>query len=173
MQPANFRDVGEALSLWLDPSPIPARRLLRGGKFDHLSSLDDLGQPQTILNLRRGPDPVHLGVRIVHVPAADDVENYNTRQRPVRDWLTRALEVLAKTDTAWPVYVHCTSGRDRTGVVIAAALVAIGVPREIVAEEYMLSDRADRPSIELALDGILAAPPINVSSLRIALGCAG
>lgn len=173
MQPANFRDVGEALSLWLDPSPIPVRRLLRGGKFDQLSALEDLGLPRTILNLRRGPDPEHLGVRLIHIPATDDLENYDTRQRRVRQWLTSALEVLSDPTTEWPVYVHCTSGRDRTGVVIAACLALIGVPREIVIEEYMLSDDADRPAIELALDGILAAPPPNAPALRVALGRAG
>ena len=165
MRPANYRDVGEALGLWLDPTPIPPGRLLRGGKFDLLASLADLGHPATILNLRRGPDPLHLGVPIVHVPAADDLENYDTSQRRVRDWITRALAVLADPATKWPVYVHCTSGRDRTGVVIAAALLGIGTPREIIAEEYMLSEGSDRAAIE----GLLAAPP-NVSALRIALG---
>lgn len=172
MQPVNFRDVGEALSLWVDPSPVSAGRLLRGGKLDHLSRLEHFGHPRTILNLRRGPDPTHLAARIVHVPADDDIENYETRQRRVREWLTRALSVLADPATAWPVYVHCTSGRDRTGVVVASALAAIGVPRSIVAEEYMLSDGADRRAIELALDGI-PAPLVDSSALRLALGCEG
>jgi protein-tyrosine phosphatase len=38
---------------------------------------------------------------------------------------------------------------------VAAALLAIDVPREVVAEEYMLSEGANRASIERAIDGIL------------------
>ena len=173
MQPANFRDVGEALSLWREPSPIPSGRLLRGGKFDPLSTLDDLGRPATILNLRRGPDPTHLGVRVVHVPAADEVENYDTSQRRVREWVMIALDVLADPATVWPVYVHCTSGRDRTGVVVAAALTAAGLPRQLVADEYMLSQGARRDAIELALDGLTSYAFLGSPSLRAALGCVG
>ena len=33
----NYRDVGEALGLWLEPSPIPSGVLLRGGKLDTLT----------------------------------------------------------------------------------------------------------------------------------------
>jgi protein-tyrosine phosphatase len=46
------------------------------------------------------------------------------------------------------------------------------VPRQIVVEEYMLSDGANRDSIELAIDGILAtreAFNIHVPGLRTAL----
>jgi protein-tyrosine phosphatase len=156
--PLNYRDVGDALGLWLSPSPIPPGRLLRGGKFDQMTSPSDLGEPRTILNLRRGLDPTHLqGVAHIHVPAANEIENYDTRQRDVRAWLVRALSVLASPETAWPVYVHCTSGRDRTGVVVAAALLLCDVPQPIIIEEYMLSDGADRASIELALEGIAGA----------------
>lgn len=146
------------LGLWLDVSPVPPGRLLRGGRFDPLASTEDLGSPGTILNLRRGPDPSHLsGVALVHVPAADDLENYDTHQRRVQLWVGAALSALGGPTVRWPVYVHCTSGRDRTGVVIAAALLAIDVPREVVAEEYMLSDGAHRGSIEQAIDGLLGA----------------
>ena len=170
--PVNFRDVGEVLGLWLDPSPIPTGRLFRGGRFDAITTANDLGSPRAILNLRRGPDPSHLaGTTCLHVPAEDQVENYDTRQRRVRLWLEKALSVLASPSTNWPVYVHCTSGRDRTGVVVAAILLSLDVPRQVVAEEYMLSEGADRPSIEQAIDGIadwLPSFPLR-TNLRTAL----
>lgn len=152
--PLNYRDVGDALSLWLEP-PIPRGRLLRGGKLDAMTSAADLGDPRTILNLRRGPDPQHLAaITSLHVPAANDVENYDTGRREVRAWLARALAVLASPATEWPVYVHCTSGRDRTGIVVGAALLLCDIPRSIIVEEFLLSDGAERAAIERALDGI-------------------
>lgn len=170
---ANFRDVGEALGLWLDPSPIAPGHLLRGGKFDALASASELGNPRTILNLRQGPDPAHLeGVVRLHVPAANDVENYDTSLREVRTWLAKALGVLARPDTLWPVYVHCTSGRDRTGLVVAAALLFVGLPRDVIVEEFLLSDGAERSLIEAALDGLgkaRATLGVDVAGLRAAL----
>jgi protein-tyrosine phosphatase len=153
--PLNYRDVGDALSLWLDPSPIPRGRLLRGGKLDAMTSAADLGNPHTILNLRRGQDPQHLAaITSLHVPAANNVENYDTGRRDVRTWLARALAVLASPATEWPVYVHCTSGRDRTGIVVGAALLLCDIPRSVILEEFLLSDGAERVAIERALDGI-------------------
>jgi protein-tyrosine phosphatase len=171
-RPVNYRDVGEALELWLDPSPIPAGRLFRGGRVDALTSAADLGHPRTILNLRRGSDPRHLeDVRYVQVAAANDLENYNTHERRVRKWVAAALDVLADPETAWPVYMHCTSGRDRTGVVVAAALLVIGVPRGIVTSEYLLSDGAELRQIQRAVDGLLSAGALGVNraGLRAAL----
>ncbi len=40
---------------------------------------------------------------------------------------------------AYPVYFHCTYGRDRTGVIGALLLLALGATREAVMEEYLLS----------------------------------
>lgn len=171
--PLNFRDVGETLGLWLDPSPIPAGRLFRGGRLDALTTPADLGSPATILNLRRGPDPRHLdGVRYLHVPAADDLENYSTHERRVRTWLREVLAELTSAGTAWPVYLHCTSGRDRTGVVVAAVLLLLDVPPPVVVEEYLLSEGADRGLIQRAVEGILAGGTtlgVNPARLRAAL----
>lgn len=176
-QPVSFRDVGQVLGLWLDVSPIPPGRFFRGGRFDHMTTASDLGSPRTILNLRRGPDPSHLpGVTYIHVPAEDDLENYDTRQRRVKLWLGKALSALASPEVAWPIYVHCTSGRDRTGIVVAAALLSIDVPREVVAEEYMLSEGASRASIESAIDGILesmSSIKVDRAKLRAALIATG
>jgi protein-tyrosine phosphatase len=148
------------------------QRLMRGGKFDSLTTLEELGSPKTIVNLRRGPDPTHLaGVRILHVPAEDGVENYDTSQRRVRSWLSMALSTVATAQP--PIYVHCTSGRDRTGVVVAATLLLLGVEASVVAEEYMLSDGADLPSIELAIAGVTkhaAELGVDREALRRALG---
>lgn len=40
---------------------------------------------------------------------------------------------------AYPVYFHCTFGRDRTGVVGALLLLALGATRAAVMQEYLLS----------------------------------
>jgi protein-tyrosine phosphatase len=40
---------------------------------------------------------------------------------------------------AYPIYFHCTFGRDRTGVVGALLLSALGVSRQDIVADYMLS----------------------------------
>jgi protein-tyrosine phosphatase len=43
------------------------------------------------------------------------------------------------TDDALPALVHCSAGKDRTGVVIALILAVLGVPDEVIAADYALS----------------------------------
>ncbi len=38
-----------------------------------------------------------------------------------------------------PVLIHCTAGQDRTGVLIAVLLLALGVPRDVVVADYARS----------------------------------
>jgi len=40
---------------------------------------------------------------------------------------------------ATPALVHCSAGKDRTGVVIALVLAALGVPDQVIAADYALS----------------------------------
>ena len=55
----------------------------------------------------------------------------------------------------YPVFVHCTSGKDRTGVVIAALLWVLQVAESIIVEEYLLSDgEINKDWIVSSLDGI-------------------
>jgi len=40
----------------------------------------------------------------------------------------------------FPMVVHCASGKDRTGFAVALTLIALGVPREVILEDYLLSN---------------------------------
>jgi protein-tyrosine phosphatase len=55
--------------------------------------------------------------------------------------ITAAVEVIADSGNA-PVVVHCVAGKDRTGVVSAVTLGALGVPDEVIAEDYALTSAA-------------------------------
>lgn len=48
-----------------------------------------------------------------------------------------------------PILIHCRSGKDRTGVIVAAVLKLLGYPDEAILEEYHLSQGLERPSAAL------------------------
>jgi hypothetical protein len=82
---------------------------------------------------------------------------------------------------AYPVYVHCTYGRDRTGVLAALVLSALGASRQDILQEYLLSaaqvgafpaslnavldDIARRGGIEAVL-GAAGVTPEQLATLR-------
>lgn len=49
-------------------------------------------------------------------------------------------------DGGAPLAFNCSAGKDRTGVAAALLLTALGVPRETVIEDYLLSNRYYKPS---------------------------
>lgn len=49
------------------------------------------------------------------------------------------FQLLANPD-AIPTVFHCTAGKDRTGFAAAVVLLALGVPRETVIRDYMLTN---------------------------------
>ncbi|MGF7124517.1 tyrosine-protein phosphatase [Rhodococcus sp. BE178] len=53
--------------------------------------------------------------------------------------LTDAVRLIADSGSD-PVLVHCTAGKDRTGLVIALALAAVGVDDRDIAADYSLSE---------------------------------
>jgi protein-tyrosine phosphatase len=40
-----------------------------------------------------------------------------------------------------PLVIHCTAGKDRTGFACALILHALGVPEDVIAEDYLLTNR--------------------------------
>jgi protein-tyrosine phosphatase len=56
-------------------------------------------------------------------------------------------DVLAELlrDDGAAFLVHCTSGKDRTGIAVAVVLGALGVPREAIVEDFELSNCEHQP----------------------------
>ena len=69
-----------------------------------------------------------------------------------------------------PLVIHCTAGKDRTGFACALILHALGVPDEVIAEDYLLTNRFYRrdPSaaVELPEDVRAAIGSVETSYLE-------
>lgn len=64
-----------------------------------------------------------------------------------QDEIREALEVF--TDfKAYPVLVHCTQGKDRSGLIVMLVLFVLGVPLEHVKADYTLSNEGLAPTRE-------------------------
>ena len=66
----------------------------------------------------------------------DSYRNY-VRQNTQR---FRSLFAHLLEDRA-PLVIHCTAGKDRTGFACALILHALGVPDDVIAEDYLLTNR--------------------------------
>ncbi len=45
-----------------------------------------------------------------------------------------------------PLVFHCTAGKDRTGMAAALILLALGVPREVIVADFMISNERWQPT---------------------------
>jgi protein-tyrosine phosphatase len=176
---ANLRDVG---GLRLDDGGMSRRGvLLRSGAPlpGDRPQASTAWPARTVLDLR-GPDelrgqphPLTAPGTIVHAcpfldaPAtgpgatdwsatADLATAYLGFLRHGTAKLAAITEIVA--DCAGPILVHCTAGKDRTGVVVAVLLRAAGVSRTEVIKDYRAT--------EAALPAILARiPPELIAAL--------
>jgi protein-tyrosine phosphatase len=67
----------------------------------------------------------------------------------------RAVSYVA-TPEHLPTLIHCHAGKDRTGLVVAMVLEVIGVPRDLVVEDYALTTKCRayrRTEVEELLSG--------------------
>lgn len=150
----NLRDLGETVNILSGQSLMQEGKLFRGGSINDLFDESELPPVSSVINLRTGKDKLFPGLQQLHIPATDSIENYLTSDHKVRHWLNQVLTALAY-QSSFPTLIHCTAGKDRTGVVAALILAGIGIPHNIIIQEYSLSDGIQGSShIMMALEGI-------------------
>ncbi len=163
----NFRDVGGYINLISGEKIMQENRFLRGGSIDYVKTLDEIGHATSIINLRNGADDAVFEVDYFHFPMANKVEKYDTSQKEVKNWLNKIIKTFENPNIQFPVLVHCLSGKDRTGIVIAAILLILEIPQETIIEEYLLSEGEVKTAwICMAIDGM---QDVNVYFDRIDL----
>ena len=67
-----------------------------------------------------------------------------------RDVFRQIIEVLLIPERC-PVLIHCQVGKDRTGIICALILNALGVERQLIVDDFMKSNEALRPSFNKML----------------------
>jgi len=71
---------------------------------------------------------------------------YNTLPYTILPQLKQYFALL--TDGQAPIVVNCSAGQDRTGIASSLVLSVLGVPRDLVIEDYLLSSDFRRPLVE-------------------------
>jgi protein-tyrosine phosphatase len=149
----NFRDVG---GLPAGAGRTRSGVLYRSGNLAQLAdegvtALSVLGI-RRIIDLRADEEVDHAPSRVAglevvtqRVPLflgsvesffADDIGLDEMYRRLVDDSAAGVVEVVRGIVTDQPVLVHCTVGKDRTGVTVALALAAAGVDEDAVVTDY-------------------------------------
>ncbi|MBF4582518.1 tyrosine-protein phosphatase [Curtobacterium sp. VKM Ac-2865] len=155
----NLRDLGGLPTV--DGRVLARRRFLRSGSLAGLSSagraqLDRLGV-RSVVDLRTDPErsaapdalvgsaaqgmtiPLLAGAAssMVSVPTLHDL--YRGLLDDEGAGIVESVRVLLERPGG--VLVHCSAGKDRTGVVVALVLLALGVDRDDVLDDYTATER--------------------------------
>ncbi|MFC4949672.1 tyrosine-protein phosphatase [Pseudonocardia sp. GCM10023141] len=176
--PANLRDVGGLRS---DDGRTVRSGVLYRSELPHYAGQPDLlpvWPPAAVIDLRlpferhsrhplAGADTV-VHTAIVGIPAAAPGTSRATDPDltwillhllpSVGDEIARIVRIVA--DAPGPVLVHCTVGKDRTGIVVALLLRAAGVRHDDVLADYLRTGD-DLPRLWNTLRTAGVGPPHN------------
>lgn len=176
----NFRDVGGHATL--NGRTVKSGLIYRGGDLDNLTDADltllsDLGL-KTIVDFRSheeveaAPDRAPMTIVNVHHLVVDPGDIFmltevNAETGPdlmrklnvalvneAKAQYAEFFRVLADADQT-PLLFHCSAGKDRTGYAAALLLAALGVERETIFADYMVS----APYVEAKYSGLLRKYP--------------
>lgn len=162
----NFRDIGGYPAA--DGRRVRWGKYYRAGRQDRMTQADlagleklgiraqiDLRKPDEISDQGRGPLPDmgadYHNISVIPEGGADQLARLvgDTGISGKRylgylefgpdSWL-RLFEILANADQL-PLVIHCTAGKDRTGVSTAFLLSVLGVDRAWIEADYILTNR--------------------------------
>lgn len=192
----NLRDIGGYATT--DGRRVRWRRLFRAGSLadlgvDATQSLAALGL-RSVIDLRspaeagRFPDRLPDGAAYLHLPVYQDgntaawLRTLLFRRHELDQVMAESYRRMADTRAAafgdvlrrWadpaslPGLVHCTAGKDRTGIVIALLLLLLGVPEPVVVADYSLSNLAYEQIVAAARDDVrrITALGLTAGELR-------
>ena len=161
----NFRDIGGYLNQ--EGKRIKKGIYFRAGRQDRMSDKDlsqlsdlkiatqiDLRRPDEVLEQGKGPLEAmganYINIAVIPEGGSDKLSRLvgDTRISGKRylgylefgptTWL-RLFGILANEENL-PVVLHCTAGKDRTGVSTAFLLSILGVSREVIEADYLLTN---------------------------------
>ena len=169
----NFRDLGGYRTD--DGRTVRTRRLFRADGPHALTDADRAVLQElcvaTIIDLRTEGEAAERGHWSEHVPGAvtyplsmtdvlpgteellawTDPDFVAARYREMLDAgneaVSETLAILTDPD-AYPAMIHCSAGKDRTGILSAIVLGALRVPDETIVEDYALSGPAMQHLVE-------------------------
>jgi protein-tyrosine phosphatase len=172
----NARDLGG----WTlaDGTKVPYGRVFRSGRLSNASQADlaklrSLGV-RTSIDLRTTAEAIASGKDpggtqgLSHTTNAPMIgvnseAGYQDMVKNQKAALAIAFRALAD-NSSYPVIIHCTAGKDRTGVVSALLLELLGVPRQQIVDDYLLSSgtgAVDQDWIQAALNEVDAEGGIS------------
>ena len=171
----NFRDIGGYRAA--DGRAIPWGRYFRAGRQDRMTPGDlgraanlgirtqiDLRRPDEVKNCGRGPFGTlgahYVGLSLLPGGSYEQLnretgtlgERYVAYLQFAPEPWRRVFEVLADA-SAYPVLLHCTAGKDRTGVITALLLSILGVDRRVIEADYALTNRDVPRQVEFVASG--------------------
>ena len=161
----NFRDIGGYPTT--DGQSVKWGKYYRAGRQDRMTPADlaqarDLGI-RTQIDLRKndevqdqGRGPLEtMGAKYVHLPVIPDGgtdllaqlvgdtgisgKRYLGYLEFGGDTWVKMFDVFAEAEDH-PIVLHCTAGKDRTGVSTAFLLSVLGVERKIIEADYLLTN---------------------------------
>jgi protein tyrosine/serine phosphatase len=189
----NFRDLGGYRAR--DARTVRWGTLFRADGLNRLQPGEEAAFAalgiSTVIDLRTNEEAEHGGrfpaevwdVAYHHLPMFDVLPDWPEEIVDPADYLSerylemfatgrkavaRAFELLAD-QASYPLVFHCTAGKDRTGILAALVLAVLGVPDDVIATDYALSQEAMGRLVAWAREqqGVFARPRGTIPSIAV------
>jgi len=93
----------------------------------------------------------------IEIPALEDLYRMMLSEEMCRENFSKAVRFVMEHDfTTGSVLWHCTEGKDRCGLLAVFLLSALGVEREVILEDYLLTNETNVPKAEMIGKQLLA-----------------